>query len=372
MKTITKVKEVRGNNTAGFQTLGDLEEAASRNANKTAWAYVQGGAGEEWTLKSNREAFHRRTFRPRVLVNVEKIDISAKILSEESSAPFYVSPTASHGVLHAQAERCAARAASVAGIPAGFSTLSTISMEAIAAVAPEGTRWFQLYLQPDFKNTEKLIVRAERAGFQAIILTVDMPLSGVRDREVLSGYGVESPVPLGNGAQVVRPMRAPTLNGADAFVREEASANWEVVDQIQKTTRLPIVVKGILTAEDAKLAADHGVKGIIVSNHGGRQLEGAPASLDALPEIVKAVGSRVEVFFDGGVRRGSDVLMALAEGAKAVGLGRLVLWALAAGGEAGVSRMLGLLKAELATEMALTGRRTVSEIDKTLLGPMRW
>ena len=372
MKTIAKGKEMGGGNPAGFQTLGDIEEAASRNADKTAWAYVQGGAGEEWTLRSNREAFHRRTFRPRVLVSVEKIDISTRILGEESTAPFYISPTASHGVLHSEAERCAARAASVARIPAAFSTLSTISMEAIAAVAPEGTRWFQLYLQPDFKNTENLIIRAEKAGFKAILLTVDMPLSGVRDREVLSGYGVETPVPLGNGLQIVRPLRSPTVDGGHAFVREEASANWDVLDQIRKITRLPILVKGILTSEDAKLAVDHGVKGIIVSNHGGRQLEGAPASLEALPEIVKAVGSKVEVFFDGGVRRGSDVLMALAEGAKAVGLGRLVLWALAAGGETGVSRMIDLLKADLATEMALTGRRTVSEIDQSLLGPMRW
>lgn len=357
---------------AGFQTLGDLEEAAARKADKTAWAYVQGGAGEEWTLKSNREAFHRRTLRPRVLVNVEKIDIGTTILGHEVSAPFYISPTASHGVLHPQAERCAAKAANRALIPSAFSTLSTISLEQIAEADPDGFKWFQLYLQPSFDVTESLILRAEKAGYNAIVLTVDMPVSGVRDREVQSGYGTISPVPLGNGPKIVRPQRAPAIRGRYASIRGEAASTWETLDQIRKITSLPVVLKGVLTAEDAERAVEHGAKGIVVSNHGGRQLEGAPASLDALPEIVDAVGSKIEIFFDGGIRRGADVLMALAEGARAIGLGRLVLWAIAAGGESGVAQLISLLKADLATEMALTGRRSISEIDRSLLGRMRW
>lgn len=352
---------------AGFSTLSDLEEAASRKTDKSAWAYIQGGAGEEWTIRANREAFHRRTLRPRVLVDVENLEFGTTLLGTKVSAPFYVSPTASHGLVHADAEAATARAARNANLLAAFSTLTSISLEDIAIAAPKGPRWFQLYLQPEFSVTKSLAERAEKAGYRAIVLTVDMPVAGNRDRENQAGSPLASPTPLGNGKDVVRPLRNPIIEGDRAHIRKEASNTWKVVDRLQEITRLPLVLKGILTRDDARLAVSHGAKGVVVSNHGGRQLDGASASLDALPEVVDEVGSEVEVYFDGGIRRGSDIITALALGARAVGIGRPVFWALAAGGEAGVSKLLSLLKIDLATVMALTGRRTLSEIDKSLL-----
>jgi 4-hydroxymandelate oxidase len=352
---------------AGFSTLSDLEEAASKKTDKSAWAYIQGGAGEEWTIRANREAFHRRTLRPRVLVDVENLEFGTTLLGTKVSAPFYVSPTASHGLVHPDAEAATARAAGKANILAAFSTLTSISLEDIAKAAPTATRWFQLYLQPEFSITKNLVERAERAGYKTIILTVDMPVAGNRDRENQAGSPLASPAVLGNGREVVRPLRNPIVENDRAHIRKEASNTWEAVDRLQEITRLPLVLKGILTREDARLAVRHGAKGVVVSNHGGRQLDGSPASLDALPDVVDEVGSEIEVYFDGGIRRGSDIITALALGAKAVGIGRPVFWALAAGGEAGVSKLLSLLKTDLATVMALTGRPTLSEIDKSLL-----
>jgi len=352
---------------AGFSTLSDLEEAASRKTDKSAWAYIQGGAGEEWTVRANREAFHRRTLRPRVLVDVENLEFGTTLLGTKVSAPFYVSPTASHGLVHPDAEAATARAASKANILAAYSTLTSISLEDIAKAASTGPRWFQLYLQPEFSTTRSLVERAEKAGYQAIMLTVDMPVAGNRDRENQAGSPLASPTILGNGREVVRPLRNPIVDGDHAHIRKEASNTWDAVDRIREITRLPLILKGILTREDARLAVGHGAKAVVVSNHGGRQLDRAPASLDALPEVVDEVGSKAEVYFDGGIRRGSDIITALALGAQAVGLGRPVFWALAAGGEPGVSKLLFLLKTDLATVMALTGRRTLSEIDKSLV-----
>lgn len=351
----------------GFATLSDLEEAASKKADKIAWAYIQGGAGEERTMRSNRDAFHRRTLRPRVLVDVENLELGTSLLGTHVSAPFYASPTASHGLVNSKAEASTARAASRENILAAFGTLSSISLEAIAKAAPKGPRWFQLYLQPEFSVTESLVKRAEQADYKAIVLTVDMPVAGTRDSETRAGSPLASHIVLGNGREVVRPLRNPIIDGDKAHIRKEASYTWDVVDRLRRVTSLPIVLKGILTREDARRAVDHGAKGVVVSNHGGRQLDGAPPSLDALPEVVEEVGSEVEVYLDGGIRRGSDIAIALALGAKAVGIGRPVLWALAAGGESGVAKLLSLLKTDLATVMALTGRRTLAEIDRTLV-----
>jgi len=356
---------------AGFSTLSDLEEVASRKTDKAAWAYIQGGAGEEWTLRANREAFHRRSLRPRVLVDVENLEFGTTLQGTRVSAPFYISPTASHGLVHSDAEAATSRAAAKANILAAFSTLTSISLEDIAKAAPAGPRWFQLYLQPEFSITKSLVERAEKAGYGAIILTVDMPVAGNRDRENQAGSPLASPTVLGNGREVLRPLRNPIVEDDRAHIRKEASNTWKTVDQLLETTQLPLVLKGIMRREDARQAVAHGAKGVVVSNHGGRQLDAAQASLDALPEVVDEVGSEVEVYFDGGIRRGSDILMALALGARAVGIGRPVFWALAAGGEAGVSKLLTLLKTDLATVMALTGRRTLSEIDKSLVTPSR-
>ena len=352
---------------AGFSTLSELEKAASEKVDESAWAYIQGGAGEEWTMRANLEAFHRKTLRPRVLVDVETLDFGTTLLGTKVSAPFYISPTASHGLVHRDAEAATARAASKANVLAGFSTLSSISLEDIARASGHGPRWFQLYLQPEFAVTRSLVERAEKAGYKAILLTVDMPVAGTRDQETRAGSPLASSIVLGNGREVLRPLRSPVVEDGRARIRKEASYTWEIVDRLREVTKLPLALKGILTKEDARQAVDHGAKGIVVSNHGGRQLDGAPASLDALPAIVEEVGSEIEVYLDGGIRRGKDIIIALALGAKAVGIGRPVLWALAAGGEEGVSKLLFLLKTDLATVMALTGRRSISEIDSSLV-----
>ncbi|MGB6441962.1 MAG: alpha-hydroxy acid oxidase [Thermoplasmata archaeon] len=356
----------------GFRTLGELEETAAAHVSEDVWAFVQGGAGEETAVLANRDAFHRRTLRPRVLVGVETLDLEAQILGQRFRAPLFVAPTAYQGLLHADAESATARAACEAGVLAVFSTLSTQPLETIATAAPTGGRWFQLYLQPEFEGDVRLVERAERAGYRAIVLTVDMPVLANRDRQARGGVAVRAPEPIGNGPEVRAPSQGPVPQGDRFVLGRETGATWEIVDRLRGATRLPLVVKGILTREDARLAVDHGARAVIVSNHGGRQLDAAPAALDALPEVVEEVGSRAEVYFDGGIRRGSDILMALALGAKAVGVGRPVLWALAAGGEAGVLRLLSLLKLDLATVMAVTGRTSVSAIDRSLLGTPRW
>jgi len=350
-----------------FPTLGDLEESASKRVLEHVWAYIQGGAGEERTLRANREAFLQWNLRPRALVDVSVIDPSTTVLGAEVRAPFFISPMAYHGQVHPEGEPGVARAARDAGILGVYSTLASFSIEDIAGASGPGLRWFQLYLQPDFEVSRQLVERAEKAGYSALMLTVDTPVLGVRDRQARAGFAIDSTVPIGNGRDVVPPSRSPVEQGRFYRLRSEASASWEVFAQLQSITRLPLVAKGVLTAEDGRLAVRHGTKAIVVSNHGGRQLDGAPASLRALPEVVKAVGSEVEVYVDGGVRRGSDVLAALALGSRAVGIGRPILWALAVGGAFGVSRYLALLKTELATAMALAGRRTIAELDRSLL-----
>ena len=296
----------------GFLTLGDLEGAARARLSDAVWAYVDGGAAEETTLRDNRAAFHRRTLRPRVLAGVDRVDLRRRLLDRPASAPVFLAPTAYQGLLDPEAELATARAAREGDVPAIFSTLSTRSLEEIAEASGPGDRWFQLYLQPDFERSVELVSRAERAGYRALVLTVDMPLLANRDRQIRGGVAVEAPVPVGNGADIVSPSRAPTVEDGVYRWRAETGATWEVVDRLRSHTRLPIVVKGILTGEDASRAAEHGARAVIVSNHGGRQLDGAPAALDALSEVVAAVGAKLEVYLDGGVRRGSDIAMALA------------------------------------------------------------
>jgi 4-hydroxymandelate oxidase len=356
---------------AGFLSLGDLEEAASRRIPPALWNYVQGGAAEETTLRDNRAAFARRTLRSRVLVDVTELDPSTTILGAPVRAPFFVCPTAYHGSIHPDGELGTARASSAAGVLAMFSTLSTMSLEQIAAAAPAGPRWFQLYLQPEFSANRRLVERAQRAGYTAIVLTVDLPVLANRDRQAHGGFALEAWPPLGNGADVMGPPRRFEERGRVFTLRPDVGVGWTIVDQLREITDLPIVVKGVLTGDDARLAVEHGARAVLVSNHGGRQLDGAPASLDVLPEVVNAVGGRAEVYLDGGVRRGSDIVMALALGARAVGLGRPILWGLGTGGEKGVARVLSLVLTDLLTTMALTGRRRVSEIDASVLGPSR-
>lgn len=352
---------------AGFQALSDLERLAASRLPSAIWDYVQGGSGEERTLFANRDAFHRRSLRPRILAGVSSIDPTTTLLGTPVRWPFFVAPTAYQGHIHPDGERATAAAAANAGVLAAFSTLSSVSLEEIAAASGAGPRWFQLYLQPEFAHSEQLVRRAERAGYAAIVLTADAPVLAVRDRQSREGFALDAPLPVGNGIEFVPPARAPVTDGSRFRLRADGSHGWEIVDRLREITRLPLVIKGVLRAEDARAAIDHGAAGIVVSNHGGRQLDGAPATLDALPEIVRAVGSEAEVYLDSGVRRASDVLMALALGARAVGLGRPVLWALAAGGRAGVARYLDLLGNELTNAMAHLGASSLSDLSPSMV-----
>jgi 4-hydroxymandelate oxidase len=352
---------------AGFRTLSDLERSAEARTPSAIWDYIQGGSGEERTLSANREAFRRRTLRPRILVDVSELDPTTTLLGHRVAAPFFVAPTAYQGQIHPDGERATAVASAEAGLLAVFSTLSTFSLEEIATAGRTGPMWFQLYLQPELSRSLELVRRAERAGYSALVLTADVPLLAVRDRQARAGFALDAPVALGNGPEFMSPPRAPTREGDRFRLRPESAGGWAMVDRIRESTRLPLVVKGVLRREDARFAVEHGARAIVVSNHGGRQLDGAPATLDVLPEIVAEVGSEAEVYVDGGVRRGSDIVTALALGARAVGIGRPVLWALAAGGTEGVRRYLGLLQAELVNVLALCGCPRISDLGPTLV-----
>jgi 4-hydroxymandelate oxidase len=355
----------------GFSSLSDLEGAAAAKLNPKIWSYVEGAAATGWTDRANRASFDRWLLQPRILAGIRAVDLRTHLLGEAVSAPFFVAPTAYQGLIHSDGEVGTARAASRAGLLAVFSTLSSSSLEEIANARPPGPRWFQLYLQPDWSATERLVHRAERAGFSALVLTADVPVLGVRDGQLKTGFAIDTSIPVGSGPGVVPPSRGLELVDG-VYVRREASIeSWEVVDRLRETTRLPIVIKGVLTAADARAAVQHGARAIVVSNHGGRQLDRTSASLDALPAVVAAVDGRVEVYLDGGVRRGSDVLIALALGARAVGVGRPVLWALAVDGEAGVDHYLSLLASDLASAMVLSGRSSLSEVGRSLVTPAR-
>ncbi len=352
-----------------FPSLSSLEEAASAKVPPRIWAYIQGGSGDERALEGNREAFRRWRLRPRVLGDVSTVDLGTTLLGTSVHAPFFVAPTAYQGEIHRDGEVGTARAAAGLGILGIYSTLSSASLETIASAAGAGPRWFQLYLQPEFARSRRLVERAEAAGYRAIVVTADVPVLAVRDRQASGGFAIDASLPLGNGPDVTPPPRGPTRDGARYTLRTEAATTWTILDQLREVTRLPLAVKGILTAEDAREAVRHGAQAIVVSNHGGRQLDAARPSLLALPEIVAAVDGKAEVYLDGGVRRGVDVLIALALGARGVGLGRPVLWALAWGGSDGVGRYLSALGTELATSMALSGRRSIAEIDPSLVEP---
>jgi isopentenyl diphosphate isomerase/L-lactate dehydrogenase-like FMN-dependent dehydrogenase len=289
-----------------------------------------------------------------VLVDVSACDLRTTVLGTRVSMPILVAPMAFHGLAHPEGECETARAAGESGTLMVTSTTSNRSLEEIAAAAG-GPLWFQLYTYGGFEISASLVKRAEVAGYRAIVLTVDLPRVGRRERDIRNNFNLPSRLFEGNFAGIDIP--------DDTFV----TLTWESIAWLRGVTSLPIVIKGILTAEDAQLAAEHGVDGIVVSNHGGRQLDTTLPAIEALPEVVEAVAGRCEVYMDGGIRRGTDVLKALALGARAVLLGRPVLWGLAANGAAGVRHVLEMLRDELELAMVLSGRPTLASIDRSLV-----
>jgi len=327
----------------------DYETLAQTYMGPSAWDYYQSGSNDEVTLRANRAFFERIQLRPRMLVDVGTCDTSTTVLGTPVRMPIMIAPTAFHCLAHPDGECATARAAGRVGALMVASTSSTRSLEDIASEG-SSSLWFQLYVSGR-KGTEQLVQRATKAGYGALVVTVDSPRWGHKERVIHSGFRL--------------PLKA---NFTDEAAAEEAvSLTWSSLAWLRSLSPLPVVLKGILTAEDAVLAVEHGVEGIIVSNHGGRQLDGVPASIESLAEVVEAVDGRCEVYLDGGIRRGTDILKALALGARAVLVGRPVLWGLAVNGAEGVSHVLELLRAELELAMVLAGRPKIDSIDRSLV-----
>ena len=342
---------------ARIVTLADFEPLARSIMDPSAFDYVAGGSWDEVSLHENIAAWRRRRFRPRVLVDVSGVDPSSTFLGQPSALPVAVAPMAFQSLAHPDGEIEAARGAAAAGIPYILSTTSSQPIEAVAAGAPGATLWFQLYTQADPDVTRSLVERAEAAGYRAIILTVDLPVLGYRDRDRRAGFLLPH---MGNFADISATHgRTPTLLHAPGM---EPTLTWSDLWTIRSWTSLPLVLKGILTAEDAQLAVDHGVDAIVVSNHGARQLDRVPATVDVLAEVVGAVGGRAEVWVDGGIRRGLDIAIARALGAQGVLIGRPIYWALAGGGVAGVERAIAILREEFALALGLLGTPTPADI----------
>ena len=349
---------------AGVVSLADFEPLARLSMEPAAFGYVAGGSWDEVSLAENEAAWLRRRLRPRVLVDVSRVDPATTLLGVPAALPVAIAPMAAAGLAHPDAELAVARAATLAGVPFILSTMSTRSMEEVAEAVPDGTRWFQLYTQADPERSRELVQRAEAAGYGAIVVTVDLPVLGFRERDRRSGFDL--PGPHGN---LVAFEGGPTHAGgahAEGFAALEENIlpalTWDDLATIRAWSSLPVVLKGVMTAEDARLAADHGIEAIVVSNHGARQLDRVQAPVDVLEDVVEAVGSRTEVWVDGGVRRGLDVAIARALGARGVLIGKPIFWALAAGGQPGVERALAILREEFETALALLGTPTPDDI----------
>ncbi|XP_071995176.1 2-Hydroxyacid oxidase 2-like isoform X2 [Engystomops pustulosus] len=346
--------------------LSDFEAYAKEHLPKATWEYYAAGADDCYTRDDNLQAFTRIRLRPRMLRDVSMTDTRTTILGTEISAPIGIAPTAFHCLAWPDGEMSTARAAEAVNVCYVSSTYSTCSVEEIVGAAPDGFRWFQLYIYRDRKLSERLVRRVEALGYKALVLTVDVPYTGKRRSDVRNNFRLPPHLKVKNFEGIFEDQCGPDNYGVPANTLDP-SISWKDVHWLRSLTRLPIIVKGILTKEDAELAVEHGVQGIIVSNHGGRQLDGELATIDALSEIVETVHGRVEVYVDGGIRTGSDVLKALALGAKCVFIGRPVVWGLAYKGEEGVRGVLQILAEEFRLSMALSGCRNVSEITRNLI-----
>jgi 4-hydroxymandelate oxidase len=347
--------------------LHEYETAARALLPRAMFDFVAGGAEDEVALRGNREAFERWRLLPRVLRGVPAAETATIVLEQPVALPVLVATMGGHRVVHPEGERASARGARAAGTIFCLSTATSVRIEEVAPEA--GPWWFQLYMAHDRGRCGDLVRRAEAAGATAIVVTVDVPKLGRREGDRRNGFelppGVTFPHLLPEGV----PEQSADAPGFYRLVEWDPAVGWEDLDWVVGSTDLPVLVKGVLHPDDAREAVARGVRGVIVSNHGGRQLDYAVAPLDALPAVVAAVGDRVEVLLDGGVRRGTDVLKALALGARAVCVGRPVLWGLALGGAEGVTRVIDLLREELALDLLLCGKGSVAEVDRSLVVP---
>jgi 4-hydroxymandelate oxidase len=349
--------------------LHDFEAAARAVLPPMAYEYMAGGSGDEETLRGNREAFGRWRLVPRMMRGIAAVDPRTTVLGQEVSLPVLLAPVGLQRLAHPEGERASTRAARAAGT---IFTLSTASTCAIEDVAPDaGSWWFQLYVYRDRGITRDLVERAAASGASALVLTVDVPVLGRREADERNRFTLPAGLALANLQRSDHRYLPADMDGSGlaAYITSiwESALSWKDLEWLASLTKLPVLAKGILAPEDACRALEHGARAIVVSNHGGRQLDSAVASLDALPAVVEAVDGRAEVLVDGGVRRGTDVIKALALGARAVLLGRPYLWGLAVDGEAGVRRVLELLRGELTRDLLLCGCSGPAEIDRGLI-----
>nr|UXE46231.1 4-hydroxymandelate oxidase [uncultured bacterium] len=346
--------------------LTQLEALAQPALSPMAWDYVRGGAGDEITLRANRSAFDQILLKPRVLCDVSKIETAIELFGQNFASPILLAPAAYQRLCHPEGEIATVRGANSSGAGVVVSSFATFAIEEITRES-KTKPWFQLYVNPDRLFTRALVERAEHAGCAALCLTVDTPVLGCRyrERDFKLPATIECPNVAALAKQVVaahRPAREHIYS--DVF---DPALCWKDIGWLRSITKLPIMLKGILNPDDAARAVDSGADGIIVSNHGGRNLDTVPATIEALPLVTDRVANRIPVLVDGGIRRGTDVLKALALGARAALIGRPYLYGLTLAGAAGVAHVLDTLRAELAMAMALVGRRSPAEIDHTVL-----
>ncbi|BAJ32276.1 MULTISPECIES: alpha-hydroxy acid oxidase [Kitasatospora] len=355
-------------------TLADHGALAKARLPAVIWDFFDGAAGDEWTARANSEAWHRYVLRPRVLVDVSAPDTGTELFGTRLAAPYGVAPMAYHGLAHPDAECATARAAAEAGALLVVSIFAGRTLEQIAAAAPGAPRWLQLYWLRDREALAGLVRRAEQADYRALVLTVDAPRVGRRLRDLRNAFALPPGMTAANLAARLSSeagRSAPGRSGIEEHSRRQfdPSITWADLAWLRRHTTLPLVLKGVLTAEDARRAVEHGVDGLVVSNHGGRQLDGTPPALDALAEVVDAVPAEYPVLVDGGLRHGGDLAKALALGARAALVGRPVLWGLAHGGADGARAVLDLLREELLDTMVLAGRPTLADLDRGALAP---
>lgn len=333
--------------------LADYEALAAERIDPGPIAYYAGGAGDERTLRDNVDAYARHRLLPRVLVDVSRVRTATTVLGTPVDLPVLVAPVALQKMAHPDGEAAMARAAARSGTLMTLSTIATMRPADVAAAAPDAPRWFQVYVLKDRGITRALVDEAVESGYRALVLTVDAPRAGRRERDLRAGFsvppGIDMPAvsaALGDSAGI---------DAAGFFSLMDLTLTWDDLAKLVADSPIPVLVKGIHHAEDARLAVENGACGVVVSNHGGRQLDAVPASVDLLPPVVDEVADDVEVFVDGGIRRGTDVAVALALGARAVLIGRPALWGLAVGGEDGAAHVLELLRAEFQLTMTLLG-----------------
>jgi isopentenyl diphosphate isomerase/L-lactate dehydrogenase-like FMN-dependent dehydrogenase len=346
----------------GLINVADFERAAAEKLDVGVAGYFFGGAGDELTLRENVAAWSGWRLRPRALAGLDEWSTGVELLGGDVSMPVLVAPVAYQGMVDPGGEAAMARAAAAAGTVMCLSTLATRRPRPVAEAAPGGRRWFQLYCFRDEGVTRALIAEAVDSGYEAIVVTVDAPRGGNRERDRRTGFKIPAELGVPSVEAALGSDRAITIE--ETFDLMEPALTWSDLADLASDCRVPVLVKGVLTAEDAKRAIDHGAAGVVVSNHGGRQLDRCPATADALPEAVEAVDGRGTVLVDGGIRRGVDIAIALALGADAVLVGRPALWGLAAGGEAGTRRVLELLREELELTLALCGCASPAELTR--------